>query len=510
MEVDMTFRQIDNNVLNEYFKTRSIVDVAKIVEIPEDLIQGILFTRGVVDVDGLDLGLNEVEPIKDVFNYEGPEAVTIRIEIAFGKLSMKDKKLLEKYGKAKDGRFYRDIIIPPKFTLHQLNYVIQQAFGWQSSHLHNFTMGDEDFQKITKGMFKDWCDLCGIYFRYPDSDHADIYWDDDYEEGRDFKEYYSSKYTGHYEYRALGDYYLENQLKVKFFNDNNRMIPFRHPITFDEYMENQKSGKKIEKKEISTIRPLESTLKDLQAVEMLFEGKFESLIESLEVLDVLVPKGREKPSYKLFEEEMIEGVIKLYQESLKDDIKDFEEIRKNLFEVIQDRVKIENAIIEGQFDVVTSWNEKMDSASEDYQEMIDDSQPPVMPVTNEIKYEYDFGDGWEVTIKCIDSYYDDSNYYKDSLGKSVTDEIVIHDGDGKVISDEFANKIVNVVNYQKPACIELSGIKLLDDVGGPGGFINMLRELNVPSSKEGYENMRTWAYDLMNWSPKPIKPEHLL
>jgi hypothetical protein len=510
MEGFMTFRQIDNNVLKEYFKTRSIIDVAKITEIPEDLIQGILFTRGVVDVNGLDLGLNKVEPTNDVFGYEGPEAVSIRIELDLRELFLNDKKILEKYGKAKDGRIYRDIIIPPKFTLHQLNYVIQQSFGWKNCHMHNFKMKDEDFQKITNGKFKDWCNLCGIYFRFPDVNKEDLCWDDNYEEGMDFKEYLASKYIGPYEYRALGDYYLENQFKVKSFNENNKNIPFSNSQFSGEYVENQESGKNLEKKEITTIIPLESTLKKLQAAEIVFEGSFETLIESLEVIKVLVPKGRNVPNYELFKDEMIDGVIKINKHSLNSDMKNFGETRNNLFKVINDRVKIEKAISEGQFDVVTSWNERMDSASEEYQKLVDDSQLPVMPVTDEIRYEYDFGDGWDVKITSLESFYDDSNYSKDALGKYETSKIIIHDGNGNEIPEELAKKVVKVIKYQKPICIESSGTKLLDDVGGPVGFINMLRELNEPSSKEEFENMKTWAYELMDWSSKTIDPKNLL
>lgn len=506
----MTFRQINRNIIKEYFKTRSIIDVAGKTEISVDLIKGILFTRGVVDKDGIDLGLNEEKPIDDVFCYEGPEAVTIRVELDFGKLISKDKQILEKYGNAKDGRIYRDFIIPPKFTLHQLNYVIQQAFGWQNCHSHNFSMKNSDFTKITKGMFKNWCDLCGIYFRYPDSDHEDLYWDDDFEEGMDYEEYFASKYIGPYEYRALGDYFLENQLKVKSFNDNNRMLPIIHPSSFYDYQENKNLNNKITEKSISTIKPLESTLDDLQVAGMIFEGKFESLIESLEVLNVLIAKGKKKPDYMLFKNELINNVIKNGKETFDDEMEKFGVVRNNLFDVLKARREVEKAISEGQFDVVTSWNERMDNASVAYQKIIDNSQPPVMPVTDEITYEYDSGDGWEVKIKSLESYYDDSIYYKNSLGKETTNKIVIHDEKGNEVSESLAKKIIDVINFRKPKCIESSGIKLLDDVGGPSGFINMLRELNEPSNKEDAENMRVWAYDLMKWSSEEIDSDTLL
>jgi hypothetical protein len=503
----MTFRQINNNILKEYFQTRSIKEVAKKIEINEALIQGILFTRGIVDDEGVDLGLTKALEIEDAFGFEEPESVLIRIELNFVKLTAKEKRILEKYGHAKNARIYRDIIIPPNFTLHQLNYVIQQSFGWKNYHLHDFLLKQKDFKKITRGKFKEWCDLCGVYFRFPDADDQDLYWDDDYEEGVDYKEYFASKYTGNYEYGALGDYFLENQLKVKSFNEHNRMIPIHPPLWLDS---SKKDGNKIASNEISTIKPLESTLEELKFSSIMLEGKFESLIESLEVTKVLVPYGRKLPDYKLFKNEMIKQVIKENKTTLKQDLEQFVQIRNDLFKVIADREKVEQSIKEGQFDVVTSWNERMDKASIDYQELVEDTQPPTMPVTDEIIYEYDFGDGWEVSIKSVESYYDDSDYFKDALGKYSTNKVEIHDSKGDTVSDELAQKIVDVINDHKPICIDSSGVNLLDDVGGPIGFINMLRELNEPSSKETFENIKEWAFELMSWNQSEIVPDTLL
>lgn len=498
----MTFRQLNSNIINDFLKIRSIEGVAKHFSISEELISAVLFTHGLIDENRVDLKLDEPVSIVDAFGYEGPEAISIRIEIEFGKLSSKDKRILEKYGKAKDARIYRDVIVPPNFTLHQLNYVIQQAFGWQNYHLHCFNMEQKDFKKITKDKFKNWCDLCGIYFRYPDGDDSDIFWDDDYTGETNLKEYFASKYTGDYEYGALGDYYLENQLKVKDFNDKNRMLPLRPNFSFKASTEDEN--------QIETIIPLKSSIKQLKQSRIIFEGKFETLIESLKLSDILVAKGRPIPDYSIFKNEMIKDVILENKKFFNQELETFSNVRKNFFAVIDERDEMEKAIERKEFDAVTVWRDKVDKVSEEYQRIVDNTQPPVMPVTDKINYEYDFGDDWQVSITSLESYYDDSVYYKDDSNKEVTDKLVFHDSEGNVVADDLVKKIISTIVNKKPTCINVNGVNMIDDAGGVYGFIRMLRELNEPTNKEEEENMKVWAYELMNWNSKVSKPDTLL
>ena len=49
----------------------------------------------------------------------------------------------------------RDILVPGDMNLHALHYAIQQAFGWQNSHLHRFLLGEEDYDRRETGMTAD-------------------------------------------------------------------------------------------------------------------------------------------------------------------------------------------------------------------------------------------------------------------------------------------------------------------------------------------------------------------
>ena len=121
-----------------------------------------------------------------------------------------------KYGKTKKS-ISRDVLVPEDITLHALHYVILKLFGWQNGHLHSFSLLKEDFEKLTGGRFDRYSELCGVYFRFPTEDFEDLYWDDDYEEGRSFSTWLRSKYTGPYVYEGTGDYYLPNQYEVSRF-----------------------------------------------------------------------------------------------------------------------------------------------------------------------------------------------------------------------------------------------------------------------------------------------------
>ena len=141
--------------------------------------------------------------------------ICLNLELADSEVEGMDD-LIVKYGKTKKS-ISRDVLVPEDITLHALHYVILKLFGWQNGHLHSFSLMKEDFEKLTDGMFDKYCKLCGVYFRFPTEDYEDLYWDDDYEEGRSFNTWLKRKYTGPYSYGGTGDYYVPNQYEVKRF-----------------------------------------------------------------------------------------------------------------------------------------------------------------------------------------------------------------------------------------------------------------------------------------------------
>ncbi|MBE6035004.1 MAG: hypothetical protein E7222_09965 [Clostridiales bacterium] len=149
-----------------------------------------------------------------------PEVLKLKMSLDMEYVDESDMEVLRKYGKVENG-IMREILVPADITLHALNYAILRAFGWQNSHLHRFCFPKKVFQKLTGGKnkvdkydyveydgnYKNWVNLCGLYFRYPTEDFEDIYWDDDYEEGQSIKTWFRKKYTGPYRYKGEWEHY---------------------------------------------------------------------------------------------------------------------------------------------------------------------------------------------------------------------------------------------------------------------------------------------------------------
>lgn len=91
--------------------------------------------------------------------------------------------------------FTRDILVPDELPLHNLHYVINQAFGFTNSHMHEFQLDSEDLQWVTRGKVENWKKLIGLVFKNPIRDDEIDFWDDDYEGGSPRK-WMRSKYTG--------------------------------------------------------------------------------------------------------------------------------------------------------------------------------------------------------------------------------------------------------------------------------------------------------------------------
>lgn len=444
----MTLRQCANIIIEDYIKTRSIDETVKNTDMPKGMVQGILWNKGFIDDESNDLGvdIHLAKKKDDFFILEGPEAFCLHLDVDTDGISDSDRKILMEKGKSNDGTISRDITIPSHFTLHQLNYAIQAAFGWKNSHMHNFTMDEDAFERITQSKFKKWSELCGVYFRFPDEDDEDLYWDDDYGESDDLKKVFASRYIGPYVYGAMGDYYLENQQKlVNFIKEREGEV----------------------EEELDGIRGIES-----------FEESHKNLIESLKVSDVLVPKDRRKPTFEELESNLVQPILHGQKTDLNDDLEKYEAVKKNLMDVLKSREKIDELISQGIFDVVTTWNQQMDEASHAYQEFVDNSEPPRMPVADLLRYEYDFGDGWAVKVTFADCYYDDSKYEINDKGIRETTKLVIHNSSNEVVDDKMADVIKNTINNLKPYCIEANGVNLIDDIGGIVGFIEMLKNDN--------------------------------
>lgn len=354
-----------------------------------------------------------------------------------------DIDVLRKYGKVHNG-ISRVVLVPADMTLHALHYVIQKLFGWQNSHLHKFTLPRKTFRELTNNSFKKWCDHCGIYFRFPSEDWEDIYWDDNYDGSISFKTWLKSKYYGPYGYFGKTEHFMEVKDSLNSYLEEVGNI-FLMP-SYEEWM------KLNPKKRIGLTRyPIVKSILKATCEEVnkyLFEGgEICELLERLKLTEIL---GNKASKNEL--------------NSLVADAKDRYELNKELF-----------------FDDY-SYDQKMRELD-----------GTALPLTKELIYEYDYGDGWEVRI-ALEDIYDYSS---------------LKDIDSETINEELKEKIESVITHYMPICIESDGLPVMDDVGGASGYCTFLEDVFGKQSGEDTQELREWAR-MQGWTGRMNKPEKML
>jgi hypothetical protein len=107
----------------------------------------------------------------------------------------------------------------------------------------------------------------------------------------------------------------------------------------------------------------------------------------------------------------------------------------------------------------------------------------IMPITTELLYSYDYGDGWEVDISLVREFGRNS----------------------QMVDDEIAAK---VIADRKPICIAKDGLNVLDDCGNVPGYIDMLRTIHEGDKDEAREK-REWARS-QGWTGRDMSPRHMI
>ena len=380
-----------------------------------------------------------------------PEVLKLHLELDLQYADDEEIRILKKYGSMEKGIF-RDILVPADITLHALHYAIHRMFGWQNGHLHSFLLPENTFRELTEDKFCIWTQMAGVYFRFPTENYEDIYWDDDYREGESIKSWMKKKYTGPYRYKGYGEHYVPNQIEAE------SLLAMREEITVREFAfgaEKKPEPYKVKLKE-ATVDQVMHAFADMTCHE---------LLERLPLAEILCVKGENKVKF---------AEIREYLDSQLSNL--------DLHEMI------------GEYK-----NTRFKSRKKE-QEFLEKYDFPVYPVTEQLVYRYDYGDGWKVLIGCENAYKRGGNgLWKDINGK---------------IPDVSVENLQEVVIKHRPVCIQKDGIELVDDVGGIHGFCEMLQtiyecDMNSEESSEERENILGWA-DMMGWSGRKISPKQTL
>ena len=406
-----------------------------------------------------------------------------------------DMDILKKYGKAKEG-ITREILVSSHHTLHQLHYMIQKLFGWQNSHLHHYSFFDEDMEKIVQNSFKRYCRLCGMYFRffYTDEDMEDIYWDDDYEEGESFKSWMRRKYQGIHPYKGMLEDYLIAQSTIRKYVDED--VPMRVNPSFEEWQKGNKEPRMV--------RFEDATYQEMYHD---FECRLGELVERLELGEVLTLKMDEfsvKATMKKINEEMNSRAW-----TLDKDLKEFAHLMMMNFEVNEKREKLEKYRRRKNASMarIQEEEEKLGSMLCEYMErmvpLLAKTNTKVPPFTNQLNYEYDYGDGWEVKIDLVEEYT--------VCGDDVEGPVFCKDG--VPVDDEKNGVLRDVLARTVPVCVAADGLPVLDDVGGKHGYCEFLNGIHGNgASHYDYndpESSKEWARSL-GWTGRMSKADRML
>lgn len=190
-------------------------------------------------------------------------------------LSDDQKVMMKRYGESLTGEtITRDIVIPSDMPLHHLHYVIQKLFGFQNSHLRSFYLPEEVYSKLTNDTVKGWSELVGVLFQPPSEFKRDLFWDDDYKRGS-MNTWLKKKYTGPYHYHGLLEIPEVAKRDVEALLERFKLLRVYDSPEDD----------------VGKLKPIIDLTLEEMADDLYIEAGTESLLERLEVKQVLAAQG---------------------------------------------------------------------------------------------------------------------------------------------------------------------------------------------------------------------------
>lgn len=92
--------------------------------------------------------LAKVRPVITRSHY-APKVMKLQLTLDLRDIRGEDLSALKKYGDVTEN-ISRTVFVPAGMPLHALHYLINQAFGWQNSHLHNFELPEDIRDVLTE------------------------------------------------------------------------------------------------------------------------------------------------------------------------------------------------------------------------------------------------------------------------------------------------------------------------------------------------------------------------
>jgi predicted transcriptional regulator len=378
-----------------------------------------------------------------------PFAMQLHLELRDSNLDSlppEEAKILAKYGGVAKS-ISRDVIVPSSLALHQFHYLINMAFGWTNSHLHDFQLPVPLSQALTSGNLLEIAPVFGYYLKFPNTTFNDAFWDDDYDETKSPRTWMRSKYQKQYKYEGCSDYWIENQVEIQ---DLANRLPILDVCPLQ--LEEEETSRKV-KFEDATLQEL------LDAV--IFDGGMpDTLKESLRLYDILSMNPGNIESAKAVALATDNSSVPLY---------------KHYRDIVVSEAKREKGPR-----VTTAYSH----ATRQFWSLQEKTEPKeIMPIATELLYSYDYGDGWEVDISLV------QEFGRDNQG----------------VDDETAAK---VIANRKPICIAKDGLNVLDNCGNVSGYIDMLRTIHEGDRNEA-KALGEWARS-QGWTGRDVSPKNMI
>lgn len=378
--------------------------------------------------------------------------------------------ILRKYGDLKYGRtISRDILVPGGLQLYSLHYVIQRLFGWQNSHLHRFILSEDRMKALCDDNLMKFSDLIGVIFRSPWMDEDEKFWADDYT-GGSFRTWLRRKYTdapvslchGESYFKCREDVrkYLEQSVKhgveqcVADTGSDSSNEEGRRRFIREELYEQEERVAEAAKKygEKAAVRLMNLDQKHYLGIEA------GDILERLPIEEVLC-FGERKPigynGYDVFAEG--DRLPMSYDDFMDEDMQD-----------------------------------EIETVKEGADEPM--NQPFINCVTDELVYDYDFGDGWRVSIK----------------GSCGCEDLI---EENRITQEKIDDALLRVYAAYRPVVIARDGNSVFDDVGGPEGYVQFLRGINGLGTDmfdyDDSEETLEWAKSL-GWSKRRSSNKNFL
>lgn len=429
-------------------------------------------------------------------------------------------KILQKYGKVKKS-ISREALVNSNITLRQLHFIIQMLFGWQHSHLHEFTLTDEDMDKIVD-FGQDYLDLCGVYFRFPVIDFEDDFWDDDYEEGMSPKTWMRMKYRHPHGFPGISDELLENRRMVnkwvKWLNKKKKGMIHYYPTWEEREKGNREGDVPLDgcyafqlfsehfEKNPKALR------EHLKLNELLAWGKTDPETGKYNPQTTVMRIGTEFNEFGLDSDDGLRllGQLLGYHNNPNDfDMEEYEEAAEEFRKLLY-KENYENSEKWSQKE-----DEKLDELARKLQNLAIENQPLPLPIAKTFYYNYDFGDNWWIKITVEDVYsveeipeIEDEAARNEMVKQIGEKDVAFFNKNCEYIDGELYELVKLAWGLEKPVCIAKDGLDVMDDVGGVGGYINFLQELHEGDKETRAEN-KEWARS-QGWTGRDRKPEKML